>query len=404
MDWDSKIPPCWDLVDFEGSAGPNIGSALGSSGGISVPKTSSGDCSVDLKLGGLGDFADKWKDPRSLAVSSPSPSKRARAPSSASQNASCLVDGCTSDLSNCREYHRRHKVCEAHSKTPIVTVLGRQQRFCQQCSRFHNLDEFDEVKRSCRKRLDGHNRRRRKAQPDALSMSAGNLFSNHQATRFPPYPPIFPSTSLEPSWSGVVKAEEDALYGHHPPLHFIGNRQHPHEQPQFSFSRGSSSNSSSSSYKECKQFPFETSTCQPLLKTLSSSDGNNNNLSGAQVLDSSSSDCALSLLSSPNQTFSGINMGHHRIDRIPMGQPLVAPTSGGPPFGGLGRYGSRSHQTQPSSHVSPTGFSCSGMEDDQVGTTVMVSDGDVDGGIHCQGGLYHVPGGDGPSQAIHFWQ
>lgn len=32
--------------------------------------------------------------------------------------------------------------------------------------RFHPLSEFDEGKRSCRRRLAGHNRRRRKTQPD----------------------------------------------------------------------------------------------------------------------------------------------------------------------------------------------------------------------------------------------
>nr|GEZ91393.1 squamosa promoter-binding-like protein 16 [Tanacetum cinerariifolium] len=48
---------------------------------------------------------------------------------------SCLVDGCTADLGQCREYHRRHKVCEVHSKTAKVTIAGRDQRFCQQCSR-----------------------------------------------------------------------------------------------------------------------------------------------------------------------------------------------------------------------------------------------------------------------------
>ncbi|TVU06779.1 hypothetical protein EJB05_47529, partial [Eragrostis curvula] len=47
----------------------------------------------------------------------------------------CAVDGCRSDLSRCREYHRRHKVCEAHSKTPVVLVGGQEMRFCQQCSR-----------------------------------------------------------------------------------------------------------------------------------------------------------------------------------------------------------------------------------------------------------------------------
>lgn len=63
-------------------------------------------------------------------------SKRAKAPGSVGQVAHCLVDGCNADLSRCREYHRRHKVCELHSKTPKVTIGGREQRFCQQCSRW----------------------------------------------------------------------------------------------------------------------------------------------------------------------------------------------------------------------------------------------------------------------------
>lgn len=35
--------------------------------------------------------------------------------------------------------------------------------------RFHPLSEFDEGKRSCRRRLAGHNRRRRKTQPDDVT-------------------------------------------------------------------------------------------------------------------------------------------------------------------------------------------------------------------------------------------
>lgn len=66
-----------------------------------------------------------------------SPSKRAKAPPA--NVAHCLVDGCSADLSMCRDYHRRHKVCEAHSKTPRVTIEGREQRFCQQCSRLFLL-------------------------------------------------------------------------------------------------------------------------------------------------------------------------------------------------------------------------------------------------------------------------
>ncbi|XP_042494799.1 squamosa promoter-binding-like protein 14 [Macadamia integrifolia] len=81
----------------------------------------------------------------------------------------CQVDDCRGDLSNAKDYHRRHKVCELHSKT-IKALVGQQmQRFCQQCSRFHPLSEFDEGKRSCRRRLAGHNRRRRKTQPDDVS-------------------------------------------------------------------------------------------------------------------------------------------------------------------------------------------------------------------------------------------
>lgn len=40
--------------------------------------------------------------------------------------------------------------------------------------RFHVLQQFDEGKRSCRRRLDGHNRRRRKMHPDTL-INGGSL-------------------------------------------------------------------------------------------------------------------------------------------------------------------------------------------------------------------------------------
>ena len=48
---------------------------------------------------------------------------------------SCQVDNCDSDLSEAKQYHRRHKVCEYHAKAPSVHISGQQQRFCQQCSR-----------------------------------------------------------------------------------------------------------------------------------------------------------------------------------------------------------------------------------------------------------------------------
>uniref|UniRef100_A0A0E0JW98 SBP-type domain-containing protein n=1 Tax=Oryza punctata TaxID=4537 RepID=A0A0E0JW98_ORYPU len=74
----------------------------------------------------------------------------------------CQAEGCKADLSAAKHYHRRHKVCDYHAKAAAVLAAGKQQRFCQQCSRFHVLAEFDEAKRSCRKRLTEHNRRRRK--------------------------------------------------------------------------------------------------------------------------------------------------------------------------------------------------------------------------------------------------
>ncbi|PIN15190.1 hypothetical protein CDL12_12167 [Handroanthus impetiginosus] len=79
---------------------------------------------------------------------------------------SCQAEKCTADLSDAKTYHRRHKVCEHHAKAQAVVVAGIRQRFCQQCSRFHELSEFDEAKRSCRRRLAGHNERRRKNPAD----------------------------------------------------------------------------------------------------------------------------------------------------------------------------------------------------------------------------------------------
>ncbi|XP_019170523.1 PREDICTED: squamosa promoter-binding-like protein 6 [Ipomoea nil] len=81
---------------------------------------------------------------------------------SCSQVPVCQVDGCKRDLRSSKHYHRKHKVCPEHSIAAQVVVNGAEQRFCQQCSRFHIMAEFDDKKRSCRKRLTQHNERRRK--------------------------------------------------------------------------------------------------------------------------------------------------------------------------------------------------------------------------------------------------
>lgn len=117
---------------------------------------------LTLKLGGSSySYADDTNPSRQ--------NKRVRSGSPGSAYPMCQVDDCRTDLTSAKDYHRRHKVCETHSKASKALVGSLMQRFCQQCSRFHPLQEFDEGKRSCRRRLAGHNRRRRKTQPeDAL--------------------------------------------------------------------------------------------------------------------------------------------------------------------------------------------------------------------------------------------
>ncbi|TKY53275.1 Squamosa promoter-binding protein 9 [Spatholobus suberectus] len=110
---------------------------------------------------------------------SSSVSKKGRGGSvQAAQPPRCQVEGCKVDLSGAKAYYSRHKVCGMHSKSPTVIVAGIEQRFCQQCSRFHLLSEFDQGKRSCRRRLAGHNERRRKPPPSSLLTSRFSRLSS----------------------------------------------------------------------------------------------------------------------------------------------------------------------------------------------------------------------------------
>lgn len=56
-----------------------------------------------------------------------------------SNRAVCQVEDCRADLSNSKDYHRRHKVCDVHSKASKALVGNVMQRFCQQCSRSVSL-------------------------------------------------------------------------------------------------------------------------------------------------------------------------------------------------------------------------------------------------------------------------
>ncbi|OIT31469.1 PREDICTED: squamosa promoter-binding-like protein 6 [Nicotiana attenuata] len=126
------------------------------------------------------------------SVNSSLQGKRLRTTNLHSEVPFCQVHGCNKDLSSSKDYHKRHKVCDEHSKTAIVIVNGIEQRFCQQCSRFHLLAEFDEGKRSCRKRLAGHNERRRKPQFDT---HWGSRFLDMTQRRVPfLFPEILPGS------------------------------------------------------------------------------------------------------------------------------------------------------------------------------------------------------------------
>lgn len=65
----------------------------------------------------------------------PTKKVRSSSPSSGVNYPICQVDDCRADLSRAKDYHRRHKVCEVHSKTAKALVGNLIQRFCQQCSR-----------------------------------------------------------------------------------------------------------------------------------------------------------------------------------------------------------------------------------------------------------------------------
>uniref|UniRef100_J3M734 SBP-type domain-containing protein n=1 Tax=Oryza brachyantha TaxID=4533 RepID=J3M734_ORYBR len=78
----------------------------------------------------------------------------------------CQVPGCEADIRELKGYHRRHRVCLRCAHAAAVMLDGVQKRYCQQCGKFHILLDFDEDKRSCRRKLERHNKRRRR-KPDS---------------------------------------------------------------------------------------------------------------------------------------------------------------------------------------------------------------------------------------------
>ncbi|VAI34258.1 unnamed protein product [Triticum turgidum subsp. durum] len=422
MDWDLKMPGSWDLAELENDGVPAMAAPAAAGIAAAAARGPPGrpECSVDLKLGGLGEFGPAadgaMKQPpvataaaaangpaaslsasasnAAAVVPSASPLKRPR-PGAGGAGAghcpSCAVDGCKADLSKCRDYHRRHKVCEAHSKTPLVVVAGREMRFCQQCSRFHLLAEFDEAKRSCRKRLDGHNRRRRKPQVD--SMNSGSFMTTQQGlysnsgTRFA----SFSAPRPEPSWSGIIKSEDsNPYYTTTHQINFAGSsssyskegRRFPflHEGDQMSFSTGA----------PALEIP---PVCQPLLKAVApppppppESSSSNKMFSDGQLTHVLDSDCALSLLSSP------ANSSSVDVSR------MVRPSEHIPSVPNLQQFGSSSWFACSQASSAATGFAAfpGGMDGEQLNAGGALVPSSNDNEMNCHG-IFHV-GADGSSE------
>ncbi|ESQ34695.1 hypothetical protein EUTSA_v10006656mg [Eutrema salsugineum] len=169
-EWNSKMWD-WDSRRFEAKpVDAEVHLRLGNETQFDLNSRKEGEeRGLDLNLGScLNAVEDMTQATR------PSKKVRSGSPGSGGNYPVCQVDNCTQDLSHAKDYHRRHKVCELHSKATKALVGKQMQRFCQQCSRFHLLSEFDEGKRSCRRRLAGHNRRRRKTtQPEEIASGVG---------------------------------------------------------------------------------------------------------------------------------------------------------------------------------------------------------------------------------------
>ncbi|KAI0504608.1 hypothetical protein KFK09_015560 [Dendrobium nobile] len=288
---------------------------------VIVGRSGAGEPPIGLKLGKrtyFEDFGTANVKTSSVSITPDDPSvKKSRLSHQASQNTYCQVEGCNIDLIGAKDYHRKHRVCESHSKSPKVIIAGQERRFCQQCSRFHDLSEFDQKKRSCRKRLSEHNSRRRKPQPEAISFNSpvlpSSFYANGQQMNFflsrGPVSNVRPSASslwekssgfslstTEGSWPKPTKASVDGAL-HLPFMDFSDTFPASHH----GFNR---------------TIPFKGTTAEVLSQGLEAS-VSASNLNGAPDLRS-----ALSLLS--NDSCGPCNTGQSNMIQFARTNPTVA--------------------------------------------------------------------------------
>ena len=97
----------------------------------------SGESLIALELGKRTFFEDLSgaSNPKNCSLPPGSVAKKSKPSSLSTEIPRCQVEGCNLDLSSAKDYHRKHRVCENHSKSPKVVINGLERRFCQQCSR-----------------------------------------------------------------------------------------------------------------------------------------------------------------------------------------------------------------------------------------------------------------------------
>lgn len=100
----------------------------------------SGESLIALELGKRTYFEDvsganNVRNSARTSVPGDSVAKKNKSSSVGAESPCCQVEGCNLDLSSAKDYHRKHRVCENHSKSPMVVINGLERRFCQQCSR-----------------------------------------------------------------------------------------------------------------------------------------------------------------------------------------------------------------------------------------------------------------------------
>ncbi|XP_038719389.1 squamosa promoter-binding-like protein 6 [Tripterygium wilfordii] len=269
---------------------------------------------IDLKLGRLADFNDSLnynvtnENLLQHPVQPPLQAKRGRKSGSYSVTPFCQVLGCNRDLSSSKDYYKRHKVCDVHSKTAKVIVNGVEQRFCQQCSRFHLLVEFDDGKRSCRKRLAGHNERRRKPQFSALAGKSHELLQSYQGTHILKRAPfviadifrggiLYPEIYEQVNWRRHNELEEETLS-----RQLAVQLANGQLLPKSMFHLHGTVKQQTPGYSQSANEDYSISHTASSLKELSA------------VLQPK---CALSLLSTQSPAF------RDQLEEIPVGKPLI---------------------------------------------------------------------------------